>query len=241
MLFSTRNNVPDIYMTSSRDFQLFGAILDSIYNYLISNQLKINYIDDLEIVDAKLLPLISKYLGFFTNMYYPEDLLRAILMNFSSMVKNKGSKLGIEIAVKALQNAFADITFVNVAADPDIPGKYNISTDGVIINQAYIDEVLSYVLPIGAIVDQFQILQDINTLKPELFKNTDKPIGLFFDSSDSSDYWVQDGDIELLLGSIRNSAIIENQKHNLNKYFSKIGQTPIVKKATKGVIHPKSV
>lgn len=102
MLFSTRNNVPDIYMTSSRDFQLFGAILDSIYNYLISNQVKINYMDDLEIVDAKLLPLISKYLGFFTDIYYPEDLLRSILMNFPSMVKNKGSRLGIEIAVKAL-------------------------------------------------------------------------------------------------------------------------------------------
>lgn len=235
MLFSTRNNVPDIYMTSSRDFQLFGAILDSIYNYLISNQVKINYMDDLEIVDAKLLPLISKYLGFFTDIYYPEDLLRSILMNFPSMVKNKGSRLGIEIAVKALQNAFADITFVNVAADPEIPGKYNISTDGVIINQAYVDEVLSYVLPIGAIVDQFYILQDINTLKSELFKNSDNPIGLFFNLNSSG---------ELLLSSIRNSADIPDileTTNNLNKYFSKVGQTPIVKEAIRGVIHPKSI
>jgi hypothetical protein len=53
-----------------------------MYNTLLSNQFKLNYIDDIELVDAKLLDLISKYLGFFTSEYYPEDLLRSILINF---------------------------------------------------------------------------------------------------------------------------------------------------------------
>lgn len=127
-------------------------MIDALYNYGISNQLKINYIDDLEIVDAKLLSLISKYLGFFTDMYYPEDLLRAILMNFPDMIRNKGSFKGIQTAVKALQNAYTDISFVDITPT-DEESHYIISTDGVIIDQNYIDEVLAYVLPIGTIID----------------------------------------------------------------------------------------
>lgn len=67
MLFETRNNVPDIYTKASRDFQLISSAFDCMYNALINNQLKLNYIDSLEIVDAKLLDLIKDYLGFFTD------------------------------------------------------------------------------------------------------------------------------------------------------------------------------
>lgn len=99
MLFQTKNKVPEVYIKESRDFQLLASILDVAFNYLISNQNKLNYLDDIELVDSKLLDLISIYLGFFTNQYYPENLLRSILINFPEMIRNKGSNKGLTVAV----------------------------------------------------------------------------------------------------------------------------------------------
>lgn len=63
--------------------------------------------------------------------------------------------------------------------------QFSISTDGVIINQNYIEEVLKYVLPIGAIVDQILVIQDMNNLTPDRFGNTDTIIGIRFGEDNS--------------------------------------------------------
>ena len=183
MFYQTKNNIPEVYINESRDFQLISSALDSIYNYLLSNKSKMDYLDDLELVDAKLLDLIKDYLGFFTDQYYPENLLRSILINFPYMIKNKGSYNGVKIAIEALQNAFTSISYINIIRTGESKDNtsltgfdnstFEISTDGVIINQNYIDEVLAYVLPIGALVDRIYIVQAINTLTPESFTSKD--------------------------------------------------------------------
>ena len=242
MFFQTKNNIPEVYINESRDFQLISSALDSIYNYLLSNKSKMDYLDDLELVDAKLLDLIKDYLGFFTDQYYPENLLRSILINFPYMIKNKGSYNGVKIAIEALQNAFTSISYINIIRTGESKDNtsltgfdnstFEISTDGVIINQNYIDEVLAYVLPIGALVDRIYIVQAINTLTPESFTSKDDLIILNLqDKTNSNNY---------LLGSIRKSQTFLGMNNSTEitasntleqKYIGKIGQTPIVKQA----------
>ena len=223
MLFQTKNKVPEVYIKESRDFQLLASILDVAFNYLISNQNKLNYLDDIELVDSKLLDLISIYLGFFTNQYYPENLLRSILINFPEMIRNKGSNKGLTVAVQALQNSYTDITQVSIALSGD--KEYILSTDGVLIDQKYIEEVLKYVTPIGAIIDSIHIIQDMNDLTPERFKNEDQILSLNAQKDGN-------GGSPWFLGQIRNSPELGEGRSNIqNIFLSRVGQTPIVKES----------
>lgn len=233
MVFKTRNNVPEVYTNRSRDFQLISNTLDCIYNYLLSNKSKMDYLDDIEVVDSKLLDLLKDYLGFFTDQYYPENLLRSILINFPAMIKNKGNYNGVKIAVEALQNAFTNISFIDIIRKEEnkdgasLTGYDNsifeISTDGVVISQNYIDDVLSYVLPIGALIDRIYTVRAINTLTPESFTTSDD-ITLINAQTLGSTY-------SYILGTIRKSDSLNGISENLYKYLSKVGQTPIVKQS----------
>lgn len=225
MLFKTRNNVPEVYSTSSRDFQLLSAAFDCVYNTLITNQSKLNYLDNIETVDANMLELLKDYLGFFTNQYYPENLLRSILINFPEAIRYKGSLKGVEVAIEALQNAYTDISYVTIRKQEQDSSRISIETDGVLLNQNYIDELLKYVLPIGIIIDQIIVSRDMKDLPGDEIFSQDSVWGLKTDSSDSS----SDGYYPYIIGSIRNMFQQYGNAYNLNYFLSKIGQTPVVR------------
>lgn len=151
MLFQTKKNVPDVYIDESRDFQLLGNIFDIVFNANINNMSKLDYLRFVSLLDASLLQPMATYLGFFTTLYYPEDLMRSILLNFREIVKYKGTEKGFKIAIESLQNAYRGISELSVKRGDD---GYTIliSSDGVIIDQRYIDDLLRYVCPVGCFI-----------------------------------------------------------------------------------------
>lgn len=186
----TKDMAPEIYSTESRDFQLVSKVFDLAINSVINNEAKMKYLSFISKIDAKLLRLLASYIGFFSDQYYPENLLRSILANFPDMIKNKGNITSLEIAIKALQNAYTSISDIKIEKDENIDLAYRIKTDGVIIDSNYVNDVLKYVRPAGVIISSIDRVE-AEDLEPQAmmfrFRRTNNtPISIGSPSSSKS-------------------------------------------------------
>ena len=159
-MFRIQDNVPEVYVEESRDFQLFCRLydcwhggakfrIDSIINSLEPIMVSDNYLE-----------LLATRVGFFPRIHIDSNVLRYIVAAFPYIIRNKGTEEGVRAAVHAVMKAEVDprsteeviVTFINMqqTADTQIP-IYNvsISTKNDIYNKAALREVLRYVLPFG--------------------------------------------------------------------------------------------
>ena len=148
MFFKSQNNVPDVYTNESRDFQLIEKVCDVAFNTTLSNLSRVQFIRAVSTIDAALLTPLASYLGFFTELYYPERILRSVLTNFREMIQYKGTLKGISLGIKSLQDAFSGVSYIDIKESDDYK-TIVVTTDGVVIDQSYVDDVLRYVLPVG--------------------------------------------------------------------------------------------
>lgn len=148
-MFRLQDNVPQIYVEESRDFQLFCRLYDCINNgvkYDIDSM--ITLLDPMLCKD-RILDLLATKVGFFHNFYIESNILRYIISAFPYILKNKGSKKGIKEAVCTILRAegqfeIPQIDINNISHDIKIElSKTNIK------NKKALDEVLKYILPIG--------------------------------------------------------------------------------------------
>ena len=95
MFYRTQNNVPDVYINGSRDFQLLGRLLDSVVNDTKFYINQIPYINSVKMCPTNLLPLLATKLGFYSKYSFTEEELRAILHVFPWLLRYKGSKRAI--------------------------------------------------------------------------------------------------------------------------------------------------
>ena len=98
-LFKVQNNVPEVYVNQSRDFQLLCRAYDSIVNgvkFDIDSMLSVINTDE---CNSRLLPLLQTKLGFISDVPATNDALRYVLKAFPHIVKNKGSLKAIQQAV----------------------------------------------------------------------------------------------------------------------------------------------
>ena len=151
-MFRLQENVPEIYTKSSRDFQLFCRTYDILTNALrFSIKSTDNLLNPL-LVDEKMLPLLATRVGFFPKSDYNTHALRLIISSFPYMMKYKGSKKGIEIALYTILKAEEnyDKSIINVINDYN-ENRYEIQiyTEKAIVNENLLRDVLSYILPIG--------------------------------------------------------------------------------------------
>lgn len=151
-MFRLQENVPEIYTKSSRDFQLFCRTYDILINALrFSIKSTDNLLNPL-LVDEKMLPLLATRVGFFPKSDYNAHALRLVISSFPYMMKYKGSKKGIEIALYTILKAEDNYqkSIVNVINDKD-QNRYEIQiyTEKAIINETLLRDVLSYIIPIG--------------------------------------------------------------------------------------------
>ena len=187
-LFKIKNNIPQNYISESRDFQLFVRILDSVQNSIKFDIDSITNILDTSLIPSSYINNLKNKLGFFTQKYYNDDVLRVALSAFPYIIKYKGSELGV---VKCIN------TFLNALK---LPIKYKINIynedkgygDHIIrigINQNNIDttlleDMLYYILPPGYFIEIYMyseltidpthsIIDDkLTALYPFEYKNT---------------------------------------------------------------------
>lgn len=151
-MFRLQENVPEIYTKASRDFQLFCRTYDILTNAIRYSIKSTDYLLNPLMISDKMLPLLATRVGFFPKSDYNTYALRLIISAFPYMMKYKGSKKGIEIALYTILKAEENYknSIVRVINDKE-NNRYEIHiyTEKAIINENLLRDVLSYILPIG--------------------------------------------------------------------------------------------
>jgi hypothetical protein len=148
-MFRLQDNVPQIYVEESRDFQLFCRLYDCINNgvkYDIDSM--ITLLDPMLCKD-RVLDLLATKVGFFHNSYIESDILRYIISAFPYILKYKGSKRGVKEAVITILRAEGKFEIPQIDINNE---NYEIKIElnkTNIKNKKALDEVLKYILPIG--------------------------------------------------------------------------------------------
>lgn len=147
-MFRLQENVPEVYVKQSRDFQLFCRIYDVIDNALRFNAKSTeNLLSPLQTSD-RMLQLLATRVGFFPQHEYDTEALRQVISAFPYIVKYKGSKQGIEMALNVilkLENNYKE-SFVIIDNNEYVVKIY---TKTKIQGEDLLRDVLSYILPIG--------------------------------------------------------------------------------------------
>ena len=156
MLFKLEENVPDVYVEMSRDFQLLCRVYNILVNSNIITQSKIRQQLNIEQIDDKLLKLLAGRLGFSSDNYIPTKVMRSILLQFPFMIKNKGTKVGIEQAIKSVIKQTSKVNSVYVSDITIATGEIKVtveSDDASAVDMSYLSNVLKYVVPVGYTVN----------------------------------------------------------------------------------------
>lgn len=143
-----QNNVPEIYVNESRDFQLLCRLYDCIINGVKFDIDSIQHITDTSHCNSRLLDLLKTRLGFFNDKNIYSDDMRFVLEAFPYIIKYKGSKKGI-IETLCL---FMKINGFNSESVLTIDNENYIIKIGIgapVTNTEILDEVLKYIIPTG--------------------------------------------------------------------------------------------
>ena len=163
-MFRVQDNLPEVYINESRDFQLISRLYDVLFSgvkYDIDSM--VNVLDATLTKDTMLQLMCSK-VGFFPRFEIDAQVLKYIIASFPFIVKNKGNKRGIEYAINAILKAENNPSAIgkpyivinnNVEEGYRKPYTVYIYTTVTIYNKVALDEVMRYVLPIGS---TYQIL-----------------------------------------------------------------------------------
>lgn len=158
-MFRLQNNVPEIYVSESRDFQLFCRLVDFLVNATKYNIDSITDVLDTTKINDNILSLLATKLGFFPKYHYDSNTLRYMLAAFPYMMKYKGTKKAIEIAVTTILKSEANteipvINVINVDDAGDLTYKIEIYTlTKKLESRLALEELLTYVIPTGYILD----------------------------------------------------------------------------------------
>lgn len=169
--FKIRDNVPDVYVKKSRDFQLLCDLFDIVNNGVKFDIDSIMDLSDTTLTREAMLPYLQGKLGFKTSKALPQDKLRTLLKCFPSIVKKKGSRKGIEAAICLFLNAMhTDSTYdIHVFNNDrqDVYGNYIVIVsinDNLLKNLNILDDLLTYVLPAGYKVN-YELAYEVDTLR----------------------------------------------------------------------------
>ena len=161
-MFRLQNNVPSTYIEQSRDFQLFCRLYDCINNGVQFDISTITDILDPIKVNDRIVKLLATRVGFITDIDIDNTVLRYILSAYPYIIKNKGTRKGIEAAVNAILHAehsikAATVEVVNKPAESSNQAEYSVNIYTPIIlsskTKKALNELLKYILPVGYVFD----------------------------------------------------------------------------------------
>lgn len=150
-VFRLQNNVPQVYVDKSRDFQMMCRVLDTLHGSVMYDITTMQNLTNPMKINDTMLRLYATKVGFFTNVSIDSNVLRYIVSAFPYIVKNKGNIRGIRRAVA---------TIIRAESVPDSMNDYNVVIDNsehridiytfvTLKNRVALEEVLKYVIPTG--------------------------------------------------------------------------------------------
>ncbi len=105
-MFRLQNNVPEIYVQASRDFQLFCRLYDAVQGGVKFSIDSLQDATSTKNCNASLLELLKTKLGLFTNTEVSEENMRLVLSAFPYIMRCKGSLRGVQYIL----NLFSRLT-----------------------------------------------------------------------------------------------------------------------------------
>ena len=150
-VFRLQNNVPQVYVDKSRDFQMMCRVLDTLHGSVMYDITTMQNLTNPMKINDSMLRLYATKVGFFTNVSIDSEVLRYIVSAFPYIVKNKGNIRGIKRAVATILRAEKVPNSMNdysVVID-NTEHRIDIYTFVVLKNRVALEEVLKYVIPTG--------------------------------------------------------------------------------------------
>lgn len=151
-MIKTRDLVPNIYYDNSRDFQFFGRIHEIIYNYIKTNIDIMTTLPLSKDVDLSMINLLLTTLGFSRRHEYNANDLRKICSVFTELLRLKGTRKAVELAIATLMNAQNIDKEFNVV-DRTISGvkqyTFDIYLPIELKDIELLEDIFDYILPSG--------------------------------------------------------------------------------------------
>ena len=157
-MFRFEDHMPDYWMNESRDFQLLTRIDDILFMGQRADIATIQNLNDSKKCKNIYLNLLAKKVGFFTDKNLEENVLRNIIGAFKVAVKHKGTKIGIEYAVRAILKAENSSGVPEVEVDNETY-DINIFTPVELKNVEALNEFLKYIIPAGYNVNIYSYIK----------------------------------------------------------------------------------
>ena len=157
-MFRFEDHMPDYWMNESRDFQLLTRIDDILFMGQRADIATIQNLNDSKKCKNIYLNLLAKKVGFFTDKNLEENVLRNIIGAFKVAVKHKGTKIGIEYAVRAILKAENSSGVPEVEVDNE-NYDINIFTPVELKNIEALNEFLKYIIPAGYNVNIYSYIK----------------------------------------------------------------------------------
>ena len=163
-----QNNVPQVYVEESRDFQLIGRIIETIINANIYNNNSILSTLDAKKINERLLELLATKVGFYHKHNIDVKVLRYIISAFPYIIKYKGSKKGIESAINVILKIEQPMEPPEINID-NINYSINIYTNKKLVNKDALSDILEYIVPVGYTysIQEYQKRSETDTIFSE--------------------------------------------------------------------------
>lgn len=131
-IFRIENNVPDVYVNNSRDFQLLARLKTVLFAAIKHDINSTRFLSNTTYCRDSQLENLSTKLGFFHNTTLNSDVLRTILHAFPYLVRRKGTKQAIEQTINCFLKAIGlytkcSVTITNKAGYDIIANKGTIA------------------------------------------------------------------------------------------------------------------
>lgn len=154
-MFRIQDNVPEVYVEESRDFQLFARIYDFAFQSCKLRADSLQYSNDPKHCDESLLELLQTKVGLFDKLNVNTEDLRKILAALPSIIPYKGSLKGIQSVV----NLYLRLCSVKSSSiiNPT-PSTYviELSTDAPLKNVELLYDLMYFIIPSGFRFEYYQ-------------------------------------------------------------------------------------
>lgn len=148
-MFRVEQNVPEVYVEQSRDFQLYSRLYDLVFQSARFSIDSMEQVSDTMRCNDKLLPLIATKVGFFTDLNLTNYADRQVLSAFPYIIKYKGSLMGIQLVA----NLFERIMNVKSSVEQKDRNKVVIKFEDYSPNVKLLYALLDYIRPTGLVID----------------------------------------------------------------------------------------
>lgn len=151
-MFRLADNVPEVYVQKSRDFQLFTRLYDSVFNGVKYSTDALQLTLNTKECNQSLLELLKTKLGLFSDVTLTDHELRCVLQAFPTLIRHKGSWQGVDDILNLFQRInlnHGDRGHVNKETANEENYQIVLEFNQPLNNDKLLMELLRYVLPTG--------------------------------------------------------------------------------------------